>query len=280
MRYCRFQPTATSGTPQYAFVEDRAGALWAVAPMDPPEEDLAARLAPASTSPFIPTPLSGLHLLAPVTPSKIVCIGRNYKDHAAELGNDLPSEPLLFLKPPSSLLAPNAPIRIPTLSRHVDYEGELAVVIGRRCRHLGPTDDVRPFIRGYTIVNDVTARDLQKSDIQWSRAKGFDTFCPVGPVVSDELEPLAGQPVTVTTRLNGQEKQNASTSSLIFPIDRLLRHISAAMTLFPGDLIPTGTPAGVGPMQRGDLVEVSIPRLGTLANPLLQDEENTLPNWD
>ena len=173
-------------------------------------------------------------------------------DHAAELGNEVPKEPLLFLKPPSSLLAPNGIIRMPALSHRVDYEGELAIVIGRRCRNLGPDDDPRPYIRGYTIVNDVTARDIQKSDGQWTRGKGFDTFCPVGPIVSSEIDPASGAPVTVTTRLNGVVKQQGSTRDFIFPIAHLLRYITAAMTLEPGDLIPTGTPAGVGSVQPGD----------------------------
>ncbi|MGA8287572.1 MAG: fumarylacetoacetate hydrolase family protein, partial [Acidobacteriaceae bacterium] len=209
---------------------------------------------------------SALKLLAPVTPSKIVCIGRNYRDHAAELGNEPPKEPLLFLKPPSSLLPPGGIIRLPALSQRVDYEGELGIVIGRSCYKLKPGEDVLPYIRGYVVVNDVTARDLQKTDGQWSRAKGFDTFCPVGPIVSGAVKPEAG--VTVTTRLNGAVKQHGSTTDFIFNIATLLRYISAAMTLNPGDLIPTGTPAGVGPMQSGDVVEVEIDGLGVLRNPV------------
>ena len=156
-----------------------------------------------------------------------------------------------------------ASIRLPAVSQRVDYEGELGIVIGRSCYKLKPEEDVRPYIRGYVIVNDVTARDLQKSDGQWSRAKGFDTFCPVGPIVSDAVDPEAG--ITVTTRLNGAVKQHGSTMDFIFNIATLLRYISAAMTLNPGDLIPTGTPAGVGPMQSGDVVEVEIDGLGSLA---------------
>ncbi len=269
MRYCRFLSTENATTlPRYALVEQRGDSLWAVAPMSPPEEDLAAQLA-AQHHPdaaFRPSPLADLHLLAPVTPSKILCIGRNYRDHATEMGNDVPKEPLLFLKPPSALLAPGGTILMPSISNRVDYEGELGIVIGRRCHRLGPDEDVRPYIRGYVIVNDVTARDIQKGDGQWTRGKGFDTFCPVGPIVSDEIDPAAGSPVTVTTRLNGVIRQQGSTADLIFSIPHLLRYISASITLEPGDLIPTGTPAGVGPVQPGDLIEVEIDHLGTLGN--------------
>jgi 2-keto-4-pentenoate hydratase/2-oxohepta-3-ene-1,7-dioic acid hydratase in catechol pathway len=265
MKYCKF--LSPSGTPRYANVEERDGVLWAASLMEPPVEDLATQLAILdSPEPFTPAPLSSLQLLPPVTPSKILCIGRNYKEHVAEMGNVLPTEPLLFLKPPSSLLAPGGTIRIPALSKRVDYEGELAIVIGQRCSRLSPAEDPLDYIRGYTIVNDVTARDIQKSDGQWTRGKGWDTFCPVGPIVSDEIDPLDGDPVTVTTRLNGQVKQHGSTADLIFPLDFLLRYISASITLEPGDLIPTGTPAGVGPVQPGDTVEVEVTGLGILKN--------------
>lgn len=259
MRYCRY---SSPDGPLYAFVEERDGELWATRPMPAPEEDRAAQ--PASA--FEPRPLKELRLLAPVVPSKILCIGRNYRDHAAEMGNDVPKEPLLFLKPPSSLLAPGGIVRLPALSKRVDYEGELGIVIGRRCSRLGPDEDPRDYIRGYTIVNDVTARDLQKSDGQWTRGKGFDTFCPVGPIVSDEIDPVAGAPVTVTTRLNGELRQQGSTRDLIFPIAHLLRYITAAITLEPGDLVPTGTPAGVGPVSAGDRIQVEIDGLGVLEN--------------
>jgi 2-keto-4-pentenoate hydratase/2-oxohepta-3-ene-1,7-dioic acid hydratase in catechol pathway len=265
MRYCKFLSSEHGlPVPRYAFVEQREGILWAVSPMNAPEEDLAAQT--LSTDDFRPTPLSNLHLLAPVTPSKILCVGRNYRDHATELGNEIPREPLLFLKPPSSLLASGGVIRMPALSERVDFEGELGVVIGRRCRNFSLTDNPRLYIRGYVIVNDVTARDIQKSDGQWTRGKGFDTFCPVGPIVSDEIDPATGSPVTLTTRLNGEIKQQGNTTDLIFPIAYLLRYISAAMTLEPGDLIPTGTPAGVGPVQPGDHIQIEIGGLGTLEN--------------
>jgi 2-keto-4-pentenoate hydratase/2-oxohepta-3-ene-1,7-dioic acid hydratase in catechol pathway len=203
-------------------------------------------------------------LLAPATPSKIICVGRNYRDHAKELGNEVPTEPLIFFKPPSSLLEPGGVVRMPAVSERVDFEGELALIIDKRTSKLAPDADWRSLIRGYTIANDVTARDLQKKDSQWTRAKGFDTFCPIGPIVSDEVDPEAG--LTVETRVNGELRQHGSTLDFIFSIPALLTYISAAITLEPGDLILTGTPSGVGPLKAGDRVEVSIPGLGVLAN--------------
>jgi 2-keto-4-pentenoate hydratase/2-oxohepta-3-ene-1,7-dioic acid hydratase in catechol pathway len=261
MKYCRFQ---TAAGPQYGQVVEREEALWIERLLPPFPEDPWTRF---SSAPFTPVPLGSVTLLAPVVPSKIVCIGRNYREHAAELGNEVPKEPLLFLKAPSSVIAPGEPIVAPALSQRVDFEGELAVIIGRRASRLGPQEDVRSYIRGYTIVNDVTARDLQKSDGQWSRAKGFDTFCPMGPIVSNTVDPAAG--LVVETRLNGEVKQHGTTLDLIFDIPTLLRHITAAMTLLPGDIIPTGTPAGVAPMKPGDRVEVSIDGIGILANPVV-----------
>ncbi len=276
MRYAKFLSLEAGALiPRYTFVEERDGALWATELMPPPEEDLAAaHYAPAAD--FAPKPLAALHLLAPVHPSKIICVGRNYRDHATELGNEVPKEPLLFLKPPSSLLAPRGVVRMPAISSRVDYEGELAIVIGRRCHKLGHGEDARPYIRGYTIVNDITARDIQKSDGQWTRGKGFDTFCPTGPIVSSDIDPCGSEtaparPVTVTTRLNGTVRQQGSTRDLIFPIAQLIRYITATMTLEPGDLIPTGTPAGVGPVQPGDLVEVEIDGLDTLESTFAAD---------
>ena len=260
MKYCRFQ---TEAGPQYGEIRGRDGALWIERLLPPPEEDPWTKL---SGEHFNPLPLKDAVMLAPVFPSKIVCIGRNYRDHAAELGNAVPKEPLLFLKPPSAVIAPGAAIRIPHISQRVDFEGELGIVIGRRASQIGPEEDVKQYIRGYTVVNDVTARDLQKSDGQWSRAKGFDTFCPVGPLVTDEIDPDLG--LGVTTTLNGQIRQDGNTRDLIFSITALLRYITAAMTLYPGDLIPTGTPAGVGSMQPGDHVQVSIEGIGTLGNPV------------
>jgi 2-keto-4-pentenoate hydratase/2-oxohepta-3-ene-1,7-dioic acid hydratase in catechol pathway len=216
-----------------------------------------------------PLPLQDASLLPPVRPSKIVCVGRNYREHAAELGNEVPTEPLLFLKATSALLAPGATIRRPKLSQKVDFEGELGVVIGKTCYQPAADADIRQYILGYTCVNDVTARDLQKKDNQWSRAKGFDTFCPVGPLVTDEIDPWAG--IGVETRVNGEIRQQGNTRDFIFTIDTVIRYITQAMTLFPGDLIPTGTPAGVGPVVAGDTVEVSVQGVGILTNPVADE---------
>ena len=265
MRYCRLE---TANGPRYATVEDREGGPWVMALIPPPPESHTT-YDPAES--FTPTALSAARLLPPVEPSKMVCVGRNYREHAAELGNDVPTAPLLFFKPPSSLLAPGAAIRLPAASSNVHYEGELAVVIGRQARALKADTDLRPYIRGYTIVNDVTARDLQKSDGHWTRAKGFDTFCPCGPIVSSEVNPAAG--LIVETRLNGERKQYGTTRDFIFLIPHLLVYITACMTLEPGDLIPTGTPAGVGPMAVGDKVEVEIEGLGVLRNPVVSATE-------
>lgn len=277
MRFCKYLSTEDGYTvSRYALVEKREGVLWATLPMQAPQEDLTSRIQggapiPALSTSFEPAPLSEFKLLAPVTPSKIVCVGRNYKEHAAELGNEVPKEPLLFLKPPSSLLASGGTIRIPALSSRVDYEGEVAVVIGRQCHKIGPDEDPRPYIRGYVIVNDVTARDIQKSDGQWTRGKGFDTFCPVGPIVSDEVDLVGGPSVTLTTTVNGEIRQQGSTADLIFPVADLLRYITATMTLEPGDLIPTGTPAGVGALKPGDRVQIKVDGLGTLENEVAAD---------
>ena len=272
MRYCKYLSSENGASlSRYALVEKRGGVLWATLPMQAPQEDLSARVlgglpVPTLAVNFEPVPLSELHLLPPVTPSKILCVGRNYREHAAELGNEVPKEPLLFLKPPSSLLATRGKVRMPAISTRVDFEGELGIVIGRRCHKIGPDEDVRPYIRGFVCVNDVTARDIQKADGQFTRGKGFDTFCPVGPIVSDEIDPVGGGPVTVITRLNGVIKQQGSTRDFIFPIPELLRYITATMTLEPGDLIPTGTPSGVGAVKPGDRIQVEIDGLGVLEN--------------
>src|SRR5580700_3072371 len=200
MKYCRFE---TDAGPQYGEVVDRAGTPWIERLLPAFEEDPWTR--PVADA-IDPIELATVKLLAPVVPSKIVCIGRNYREHAAELGNEVPKEPLLFLKAPSAVIAPEEVIRIPALSQRVDFEGELAVVIGRKATRIWPDEDPRKYIRGYTIVNDVTARDLQKSDGQWSRAKGFDTFCPMGPLVTDEMDPEAG--LLVETKLNGEVRQH------------------------------------------------------------------------
>jgi 2-keto-4-pentenoate hydratase/2-oxohepta-3-ene-1,7-dioic acid hydratase in catechol pathway len=208
-------------------------------------------------------PLSDVRLLAPVLPrSKVVGIGRNYAAHAAELGNEVPAEPLLFLKPNTSVVGPGDPVFYPRQSREVHYEGELAVVIGRICRDV-PVERVADVIHGYTVANDVTARDLQRSDVQFTRAKGFDSFCPIGPWVETELD-LSD--LEVTTHLNGDLKQHGTTKDMIHDVPSLVAYVSSVMTLLPGDLILTGTPEGVGPMQVGDEVEVTVAGIGSLTN--------------
>jgi 2-keto-4-pentenoate hydratase/2-oxohepta-3-ene-1,7-dioic acid hydratase in catechol pathway len=209
--------------------------------------------------------LQAVRLLAPVAPSKIVCVGRNYAAHAKEMGGELPKEPLIFLKPPSSVIGPEEPIVLTTYSKRVEHEGELAVVIGKRCSHLSDTDDPLAYVLGYTCVNDVTARDLQKSDVQFTRAKGFDTFCPVGPHIETQIDP---HDVLVEAKVNGKTRQSGSTALMAYPVEFLVRYISRVMTLLPGDLIPTGTPAGVGPLVAEDVVEVSVAGVGVLRNPV------------
>jgi 2-keto-4-pentenoate hydratase/2-oxohepta-3-ene-1,7-dioic acid hydratase in catechol pathway len=208
-------------------------------------------------------PLSEVRLLAPVLPrSKIVGIGRNYAAHAAEMGGEVPSEPLMFLKPNTSVIGPNDPIYYPRQSTEVHYEGELAVVIGRICRDV-PAAKAADVIQGYTVANDVTARDLQRSDVQFTRAKGFDSFCPLGPWIETELDV---SDVRVQTFLNGDLKQDGTTKDMIHDVPALVAYISSVMTLLPGDVILTGTPEGVGPLQVGDEVEVSISGIGNLTN--------------
>ena len=260
MKYCRFE---REGAVQYGLVENVGG-----------REEITRVLlrAPESGGDIEDLPskrlsrivLEEAKLLVPVQPSKIVCVGRNYREHAAELGNPVPEEPLLFFKPPSSLLASGENIRRPKISQRTDYEGELAVVIARQCYKLPAGEDVRPYILGYTALNDFTARDLQKKDGQWTRAKGFDTFCPVGPLVSDELDPWAG--VEVETRVNGEVRQHGNTTDFIFPLEVIISYISQAMTLLPGDVIATGTPEGVGPVVAGDTIEIMVSGVGTLRN--------------
>jgi 2-keto-4-pentenoate hydratase/2-oxohepta-3-ene-1,7-dioic acid hydratase in catechol pathway len=265
MRYCKYFDEQ-AGAAQYGKVEDVSGTATIVARMVPWPEDRTVR---SSDAPFTPRPLASARLLAPVNPQKIICVGRNYREHASEMGNEVPVEPLLFYKPPSSIIGAGEEIVIPpsTLTQRVDYEGELGVIIGKRCRNVPEGEDVRPHIRGYTIVNDVTARDLQKKDSQWARAKGFDTFCPVGPMVTDEIDVWSG--VEVETFLNGERKQRGNTREFIFGLDQIIRYISQFATLEPGDLISTGTPAGVGPLKTGDVVEVEIGGIGRLRNPVL-----------
>jgi 2-keto-4-pentenoate hydratase/2-oxohepta-3-ene-1,7-dioic acid hydratase in catechol pathway len=261
MRYCRFQ---LNGEAFYGLVESVAGHDAIVRILVTAPEEAEGDMESLRTRRIDAIPLDQAVLLPPIRPSKIVCIGRNYREHAAEFGHDVPQEPLIFLKATSSLLAPGGVVRRPKISERVDFEGELGVVIGKTC-HQPPADaDIRQYILGYTCVNEVTARDLQFKDGQWSRAKGFDTFCPVGPVVSDQIDPWAG--IGVATRVNGEIRQNGNTRDLIFPLDTVIRYIAQAMTLFPGDLIPSGTPSGVGPIVAGDTVEVTVEGVGTLKN--------------
>ncbi len=202
-------------------------------------------------------------------PSKIVCVGRNYADHAKELGNAVPERPLLFFKPPSALIATGQAIVLPASSSRVEYEAEIGVVIGRRLRHASPAD-AEAGIGGFTCVNDVTARDLQKTDGQWARAKGFDTFCPAGPAVAHGLD---WRTLVVIGRVNGEERQRGGAVQMIHGIPDLLSYISAVMTLEPGDLVATGTPAGVGLLSPGDVVEVEIPGVGVLSNPVRSETQ-------
>jgi 2-keto-4-pentenoate hydratase/2-oxohepta-3-ene-1,7-dioic acid hydratase in catechol pathway len=213
-------------------------------------------------------PLAAVRLLAPCVPTKIVAIGVNYRDHAAEFKKELPKEPLIFLKPPSSIISPGDAIVHPKMSRRVDYEAELAVVIGRRARHIG-AEQALAYVHGFTCINDVTARDLQKSDGQWTRAKGFDTFSPLGPCIATGLDP---GDLAIKSYLNGELRQSARTSDLVFGVAQLVSFVSQVMTLLPGDIIATGTPAGVGPMRPGDRIEVEIEGIGRLTNTVVADE--------
>jgi 2-keto-4-pentenoate hydratase/2-oxohepta-3-ene-1,7-dioic acid hydratase in catechol pathway len=210
--------------------------------------------------------VADVKLLAPVAPSKIVCVGRNYAEHAAELGNEVPKEPLLFLKAPSSVINSGEKIRLPGVSSQVEHEGELGVVIGRKCSMLLDDDDPISYVLGYTCLNDVTARDLQKKDVQFTRAKSFDTFCPVGPFIETQFDPSDRG---IVTRVNGEIRQSGKFSQMVFPVDFLIRYISNVMTLMPGDVIATGTPSGVGKLSNGDVCEVEIDGIGKLSNPVV-----------
>jgi 2-keto-4-pentenoate hydratase/2-oxohepta-3-ene-1,7-dioic acid hydratase in catechol pathway len=256
MRFCRFRiSTSARGhdLPRFALVEDGrvheiSGAPWSTWS----RSDRSWRL-------------EEVQLLAPVLPSKIVCVGRNYAAHAAELGNEVPKEPLIFLKPPSAVVGPGEAILLPPYSRQVEHEGELALVVGRRCSRLGEGADALAYLLGYTCLNDVTARDIQKAETLFDRAKGFDTFCPIGPFIETDLDP---RDALVETRVNGALRQSGRTSLMIYPVASLVRWISRMMTLEPGDVIATGTPAGVGPLKDGDVVEISVGGVGQLQNPV------------
>src|ERR1700757_1219646 len=266
MKYCRFQ---FNGQVQYGLVESVGGRDAIVRILLTAPEEADGDMESLRTRRIEAIPLEGAVLLPPVRPSKIVCVGRNYREHAAELGHDVPTEPLIFLKATSALLAPGGTVRRPMLSKRVDHEGELGVVIGKTCYQPPADVDIRQYILGYTCVNDVTARDLQNKDGQWSRAKGFDTFCPVGPLVSDEIDPWAG--VGVEARVNGEIRHQGNTREFIFSPDVISPHTAEVMTLLPGDLIATGTPKGVGPLISGDVVEVSVEGAGTLKNPIVDE---------
>jgi 2-keto-4-pentenoate hydratase/2-oxohepta-3-ene-1,7-dioic acid hydratase in catechol pathway len=209
-------------------------------------------------------PLADTRLLAPILPSKILGFGRNYADHARELGNAVPDSPLMFLKPSTSVVGPGAAIQLPRQSETVNFEGELAVVIGRPCRDV-KADDASGVILGYTVANDVTARDLQKVDGQWSRAKGFDSFCPLGPWIETELDPYG---LSIRTELDGELLQDGNTSDMILTIGEMIEWVSAAMTLLPGDVLLTGTPEGVAAMSAGQTVSIEVEGIGTLTNPV------------
>jgi 2-keto-4-pentenoate hydratase/2-oxohepta-3-ene-1,7-dioic acid hydratase in catechol pathway len=250
MKVVRIQ---TPAGPRFAQLRDDAQlALWSAAPWlggSPTGEVLAA------SEP----------LLVPVEPSKIVCVGRNYGAHARELGNQVPDEPLLFLKPTSALCAPEQPIELPAMSSRVEHEAELGVVIGKRLKN-ATGEEVAAAIAGITCVNDVTARDIQRKEVQFTRAKSFDSFCPVGPHVETAVPDLTS--IQVSARVNGSSRQRGNTRDMVFPVLDLIRYISQVMTLLPGDLISTGTPEGVGPLVRGDRVEIEIEGVGVLRNPV------------
>ena len=262
MKLCRFQPLFFAPPHSRQLQESHPAARFGRIEGNEVRElvgDFASGFALSSSS----WPLDDVKLLPPCVPSKIVCVGRNYRAHASELGNELPKEPLIFLKPPSSIIATGEPILLPMVSKRVDYEGEIAIVIGKCCSQLGDAESAQPFIFGFSCVNDVTARDLQNSDGQWTRAKGFDTFCPFGPVIETGLDLAA---TALETRVNGVRKQQATPSEMIFSLDVIIRWISHVMTLEPGDVIATGTPAGVSPLAPGDVVEVAVTGVGTLRN--------------
>lgn len=263
MKLCRFEPiesaakhsgrtqaeayaTSHAGIVEEGVVREISGDIWG-------ERKPTGRQWRASEVRFLP----------PSWPSKIICMARNYLDHAAEMNIEAPKQPVIFSKPPSAIIAPEDEIVLPRISKRIDYEGELAFIIGRRCSHPRPTEDIKPYIVGYTCLNDVTARDLQRLDGQYTRGKGFDTFCPFGPIVETNY-PSAD--TTIETFVNGAKKQSGRVSDMVFGIEVIFRWIAEAMTLEPGDLVATGTPAGVGPLAAGDVVEVRIGGIGTLRN--------------
>lgn len=259
MRICRISHQSL-GAPRYALIDDSKAFPLAI------DYELGDEVKHAGE----PVSLADAHLLSPVIPSKIVCIGRNYLEHAAELGNKMPDEPLLFLKPSSAIIGHEDRIELPRASQQVEHEGELGVVIGRRATKITEGDNPLDYVFGYTCVNDVTARDLQRKDVQFTRGKGFDTFCPVGPWIDTDIDPAKSQ---VITRVNGELKQNGNTVDMAFPVAFLIRYISTIMTLYPGDLIATGTPAGVSRLKHGDVVEVEVGGIGILRNKVYDPEQ-------
>lgn len=250
MKIIRYQ--IKNETPQYGWIlDEQVGAI---------EGDLFGEYRRLKAE----TPLAAVKLLAPAQPGKIICVGRNYAEHARELGNEVPKVPLIFLKPPSAIINPGEAIILPPQSQQVEHEAELVAVIGKRGRNI-TAEQARDYILGYTIGNDITARDLQKSDGQWTRAKGFDSFCPFGPWIDTDFDI---SDALVTCRVSGQPRQMASTRDMIFSVPTLIAYISSVMTLEPGDIIFTGTPAGVGPLTAGDEVTAEIEGLGRLTNPV------------
>lgn len=251
MKVARF---STGGDPRYAIVDDADLVVLTGDPLFSGFDTTGERV-----------PLSSATLLAPVIPrSKVVAVGRNYHDHANEMGTEAPAEPLLFLKPNTSVIGPNDSIILPPQSSRIEHEGELAVVIGSIAKNVAEAD-ADSVIFGYTVANDVTARDLQKTDGQWARAKGFDSFCPLGPVIETEFT-LAGN--TIQTRVNGEVRQSGRLEDMVHSVAAVVAYASAVFTLLPGDVILTGTPAGVGPIESGDVVEVEVSGIGTLSNPV------------
>jgi 2-keto-4-pentenoate hydratase/2-oxohepta-3-ene-1,7-dioic acid hydratase in catechol pathway len=249
----------TGEDPTFGVVEDEGGTLVLAEVQGDP-------LYQPVTPTGVRVPLADARLLAPVIPrSKVVGIGKNYADHAAEMGGEAPAEPLVFLKPNTSVIGPGDPVVLPRQSREVHYEGELAVVIGRICKDV-PVERVPDVVYGYTCANDVTARDLQRSDGQWARAKGFDGFCPLGPWIETSLDPTD---LHLVTRRDGDVVQDGRTSQMVHDVARLVAYVSAAFTLLPGDVLLTGTPAGVGPVGAGQRVDVEIEGIGTLSNPFV-----------
>jgi len=270
MKLCRFEPIEFGGknsgrTQAEAYASSRAGIV---------EEGVIREISGEIWGERKPTGrqfrVNEVRFLPPSWPSKIICMARNYLDHAAEMNIDAPKQPVIFSKPPSSIIAPEDEIVLPRISKRVDYEGELAFIIGRRCSRPKPTEDIKPYIAGYTCLNDVTARDLQRLDGQYTRGKGFDTFCPFGPVV--ETNPPSAD-TTIETLVNGAKKQSGHVSEMVFGIEVIFRWIAEAMTLEPGDVIATGTPAGVGPLAAGDVVEVRIGGIGTLRNTVVSPRD-------